>query len=34
MSRALGRPINFYHGIYHAEEFDTVVKVWTPVPDC
>lgn len=29
MSRALGRPINFYHGIYHAVVL--AVLIWNGV---
>lgn len=43
MARALGGPIDFYLGIYAVailealktfEEFDTVLRVWTPMPGC
>lgn len=43
MAHALGGPIDFYLGIYDVaileapktfEEFDTVLRVWTPMPGC
>lgn len=42
MAHALGGPIDFYLGIYDVaileapktfEEFDTVLRVWTPMPE-